>query len=116
MTLLCSYTFVDFFPNSSLVEFRFGGCARLGVCCIPPLKSILPNDIVSIFLPGLSENKEIFDNSSLENTPEQQCGAAEARRAHNPEVDGSKPSIATSFFSFGFLLSFTFFFGTQHAR
>ena len=36
----------------------------------------------------------------------QQSGAAEACWAHNPEVDGSKPSSATSFSSFFFVFSF----------
>ena len=36
--------------------------------------------------------------------PWQQRGAVEACWAHNPEVDGSKPSAATLFFFFSFFL------------
>ena len=44
--------------------------------------------------------KQVFTSQEvqLDNVLIQQLGAGEARRAHNPEVLGSKPSVARIFF------------------
>ena len=40
---------------------------------------------------------ELIDRGSIPRKDVKQCGAGEARRAHNPKVVGSKPTTAIFF-------------------
>ena len=50
--------------------------------------------ISHVFVQQFSKNQLLIDNTRKQHI--KQCGAGEARLAHNQEVGGSKPSIANS--------------------